>query len=358
MKFLVTGGAGFIGSNFIWYIFHNFEGIEIINLDSLTYAGNLQNLSGIERISNKEYTFVKGDIRDRHLLQSFFSKNNIDYIVNFAAESHVDRSIKTPAIFLETNILGTQALLDTAVKFNIRKFIQISTDEVYGSLGSKGAFSETTPLSPRSPYSASKAGADLLVQAYHHTFNLPINITRCSNNYGPFQFPEKVIPLIINNVLTGRKIPLYGDGKNIRDWLFVDDHCSAIELVIRNGKSGEVYNIGANNEWKNIDMIKMLLSILQEIFLNNPDFASISKTKINNINENLIEFVKDRLGHDRRYAMNSSKIRNELGWNPKFVDFRKGIKKTILWYLTNYDWIKNVTSGEYLNYYSKMYGPS
>lgn len=355
MKLLVTGGAGFIGSNFVWYMFQNYNDIEIINLDKLTYAGNLENLKGIETIAGSRHYFIKGDICDRILLKDIFSNNKIDYVINFAAESHVDRSIEAPEIFAETNILGTQALLDFALEYQVKKFIQISTDEVYGSLGSTGYFTEETPLSPRSPYSASKASADLFVQAYYHTYNLPVNITRCSNNYGPYQFPEKVIPLAINNILNGRKIPVYGDGKNIRDWLYVEDHCRAIDLVMRRGTVGEVYNIGGNNEWQNIDMIKLLIATFKEILEEKPEYQKLVKISLTELNEGLIEFVKDRPGHDRRYAIDSSKIKEELSWEPLYKDFRKGMKQTILWYLDHLDWLKNITSGEYMNYYKKMY---
>ena len=330
-KILVTGGAGFIGSNFLKYMVNKYPNYDFINLDALTYCGNLENLSDIEDYNN--YTFVKGDIRDASLVDKLVS--DVDYIVHFAAESHVDRSIEDPGIFIKSNILGTQTLLDAAKKYDIKKYLQVSTDEVYGSLGPEGYFTEETPLQANSPYSASKAGADLMVRAYHNTFNLPINITRCSNNYGPYQFPEKLIPLMISNALEDKELPIYGDGKNIRDWLHVYDHCTAIDLVLHKGKSGEVYNIGGHNEKSNIEIVKLILKEL-----NKP--------------ESLIKFVSDRLGHDRRYAIDSSKIRKDLGWKPKY-DFETGIVETINWYLDNQDWIKKVKSGEYQKYYERMY---
>ena len=291
-----------------------------------------KNLEDIE--DNPKYSFVKGDIRDSKLVDEII-RDGVDYIVNFAAESHVDRSIEDPEIFIKSNILGTQVLLDAAKKYNIKKYLQVSTDEVYGSLGPEGYFTEETPLQANSPYSASKAGADLMVRAYGNTFNLPINITRCSNNYGPYQFPEKLIPLMISNALEDKKLPIYGDGKNIRDWLHVYDHCSAIDLVLHKGKLGEVYNIGGHNEKQNIEIVKLILKALDKP-------------------ESLIEFVTDRLGHDKRYAIDSSKIVNELGWSPKYT-FETGIVETINWYLDNPDWIANVKSGEYQEYYEKMY---
>ncbi|RBQ22817.1 GDP-mannose 4,6-dehydratase [Candidatus Methanobinarius endosymbioticus] len=338
MKILVTGGAGFIGSNFIHYLINKYSNHDVVNLDSLTYCGNLENLKEIE--NNSRYTFIKGDISDEKLVDEIVDKNEIEYIINFAAESHVDRSIDNPKIFLESNIIGTQNLLEISKKYHdkgqIKKYIQISTDEVYGSLGSTGYFTETTSLAPNSPYSASKAGADMSVRAYHETFDLPINITRCSNNYGPYQFPEKLIPLMINNALTNKKLPIYGDGKNIRDWLHVHDHCTAIDLVLHEGKLGEVYNIGGNNEKQNIEIVNLILK-----YLDKPD--------------SLIKYVKDRLGHDRRYAIESTKIQKELGWKPKYT-FEIGIKETIKWYLDNKKWLNDVISGEYVNYYEKKYG--
>jgi dTDP-glucose 4,6-dehydratase len=333
MRILITGGAGFIGSNFVRYMLNNYPAYLIINLDALTYAGNLENLKGIEKQEN--YQFIKGDITDRDLVYSIFSKG-IDVVVNFAAESHVDRSIKEPDIFLKTNVLGTQVLLDAARKHGVKKFIQISTDEVYGSLGPDGLFHESTPLSPNSPYSASKAGADLIVRAYYETYNLPVNITRCSNNYGPYQFPEKLIPLMIINALSDKPLPVYGDGLNVRDWLHVEDHCAAIDLVLHKGKVGEVYNVGGNNELTNVEIVRTILH-----HLGKPD--------------SLIQYVEDRLGHDRRYAIDATKIRTELGWKPKY-NFDDGIKLTIDWYLENKQWWERIISGEYKTYFENYYG--
>ncbi|WP_409200108.1 dTDP-glucose 4,6-dehydratase [Methanobrevibacter sp. DSM 116169] len=330
-KILVTGGAGFIGSNFLKYMIDKYPEDEFINLDALTYCGNLENLEDIKDKDN--YSFVKGDIQDKKLVNELVS--NVDFVINFAAESHVDRSIEDPEIFIKSNILGTQVLLDAAKEHKIQKFLQVSTDEVYGTLGETGYFTEETPIQPNSPYSSSKAGADLMVRAYHETFDLPINITRCSNNYGPYQFPEKLIPLMISNALDNKQLPVYGDGKNVRDWLHVYDHCTAIDLVLRKGELGEIYNIGGNNEKENIEIVKLILSSL-------------------NKDESLIKFVKDRLGHDKRYAIDSSKIQNELGWKPKYT-FETGIKETIQWYLDNQKWMDNVKSGEYMEYYNKMY---
>lgn len=332
MKVLVTGGAGFIGSNFIKYMLKEHKDYKVINLDKLTYAGNLENLKDVENNSN--YVFIKGNITDREIVEKIFS-DGIDYVVNFAAESHVDRSIDDPGIFLKTNVLGTQVLLDAAKKYGVKKYLQVSTDEVYGSLGETGYFTEQTSLSPNSPYSASKASADLLVRAYHHTFGIPVNITRCSNNYGPYQFPEKLIPLMIINALHGKELPVYGDGLNVRDWLYVEDHCRAIDLVLHKGKIGEVYNIGGNNEKANIEIVRLILKELDKP-------------------ESLIKYVKDRPGHDRRYAIDSSKIQNELGWKPTY-NFDEGMKKTIRWYLDNEEWWEKIISGEYKDYYEKMY---
>jgi len=329
---LITGGAGFIGSNFVKYMLNKYSDYDIINLDALTYCGNLENLKDIEDMDN--YTFVKGDIRDKDLVNDLVLKS--DYVINFAAESHVDRSITDPEIFIKSNVLGTQVLLNAAKDCGVEKYIQISTDEVYGTLGETGYFSETTPLQPNSPYSASKAGGDLITRSYFETFDLPVNITRCSNNYGPYQFPEKLIPLMISNALEDKKLPIYGDGKNIRDWLHVYDHCQAIDLVLHEGKLGEVYNIGGHNERQNIQIVKLILEALGK-------------------DESLIEFVADRLGHDRRYAIDADKIRNELGWEPKYT-FETGIKETIQWYLDNREWMDQVKSGEYQQYYEKMYG--
>ncbi|MDY8049374.1 dTDP-glucose 4,6-dehydratase [Paenibacillus polymyxa] len=333
MKLLVTGGAGFIGSNFVMYMLKQYPNYHIINVDALTYAGNLENLKSIEK--NPNHTFVKADITDVHAIDRLM-KQGIDIVVNFAAESHVDRSILEPDVFVKTNVVGTQVLLEAAKKYKISKFVQVSTDEVYGSLGETGLFTEETPLQPNSPYSASKAGGDLLVRAYHETFGLPVNITRCSNNYGPYQFPEKLIPLMISRALNGQKLPIYGDGMNIRDWLYVEDHCSAIDLVIHQGELGEVYNIGGNNERTNIHIVK---TVLEE--LGKP--------------ESLISYVEDRLGHDRRYGIDPNKTMNQLGWKPKH-SFETGIKETIRWYLENKDWWTRIQSGTYQEYYKKQYG--
>jgi dTDP-glucose 4,6-dehydratase len=330
---LVTGGAGFIGSNFINYLLHIRRDVFIVNLDKLTYAGNLENLKSCER--NERYRFVKGDIINDELVKYIFNEYKITHVINFAAESHVDRSILGSEIFFRTNVLGTNILLENARNFDVKKFIQISTDEVYGSLGSEGQFEETTPLHPNSPYAASKASADLISLAYHRTYNLPVVITRCSNNYGPFQFPEKLIPLMIINALNNEKLPVYGDGLNIRDWIYVEDHSRAVELALEKGKPGEVYNIGANTEMKNIDIVKLILKYLEKP-------------------ESLIEFVKDRQGHDRRYAINSCRIQNELGWKPAF-SFEKALFETIQWYINNKNWWRRIVTGEYKQYYQLQY---
>lgn len=344
---LVTGGAGFIGSNFIQYILDQEDDVLLINLDLLTYAGNLENLRACE--SDPRYHFVKGDVRDRALLQELFAKYDIDTVVHFAAESHVDRSITEPEVFLTTNILGTQALLDAAkAHWNCEpdnkysqdyragvRYLQVSTDEVYGALGRTGMFTETTPLSPNSPYSASKASADLMVRAYHQTFGLPVNITRCSNNYGPYQFPEKLIPLMIHNAENDKSLPVYGDGMQIRDWLHVKDHCAAIWTVLKQGRIGEVYNVGGNNEKANIEIVKLILTSLGK-------------------GEELITYVQDRPGHDRRYAIDNSKITTELGWKPVYT-FEQGIAETIAWYQAHREWMERIVSGAYADYYEKMY---
>ncbi len=330
---LVTGGAGFIGSNFVRYALDQYPDNLIINYDSLTYAGNLENLKDIESHSN--YLFVKGDINNREFLEHLITRHAIRYIVNFAAESHVDRSILGPEVFINTNVLGTQTLLEVARKHNIERYLQVSTDEVYGSLGKDGYFTETTLLSPNSPYSASKTSADHLVHAYHHTFGLPTLITRCSNNYGPYQFPEKLIPLMIINALDDKPLPVYGDGLNIRDWLHVKDHCMAVDLVLRKGRVGEVYNIGGNNEKQNIEIVKLILK-----GLNKP--------------ETLIQYVKDRPGHDRRYAIDASKIKDELGFTPTYT-FEQAMKETIDWYLSHKTWWERILSGEYKEYYRQQY---
>lgn len=333
MKLLVTGGAGFIGSNFILYMMQQYPDYQIVNMDALTYAGNLENLKSVQYHPN--YSFVQAEIADKPAVDAIFQQG-IDVVVNFAAESHVDRSILEPEIFVNTNIMGTQVLLDAAKKYGVTKFFQVSTDEVYGSLGETGLFSEMTPLAPNSPYSASKAGGDLLVRAYHETFGLPVNITRCSNNYGPYQFPEKLIPLIISRALNDESLPVYGDGLNIRDWLYVEDHCSAIDLVIHQGKIGEVYNIGGNNERTNVHIVKTILNELGKP-------------------ESLITYVTDRPGHDRRYGIDPTKIMNELGWKPKH-NFETGIKETIQWYMSNKEWWTRIQSGAYRDYMTQQYG--
>ncbi len=353
--YLVTGGAGFIGSNFIHYMFKKYgEQIKIINVDCLTYAGNLENIKEFEEKSN--YIFSKTDIRNREDIEKIFAENDIDYVVHFAAESHVDRSITNPEVFVETNVLGTQVLLNAAKKawetkngfLPGKKYLQVSTDEVYGSLENEDSyFYETTPLDPHSPYSASKASADMLVKAYIDTYHFPANITRCSNNYGPYQFPEKLIPLLINNTLKGEKLPIYGDGKNIRDWLYVEDHAKAIDMVINNGVIGNVYNVGGHNEKQNIEIVKIVINTLQELL---PEGDSRKA----HINESLITYVQDRKGHDRRYAIAPDKIKADLGWYPE-TNFEKGIKLTIQWYLEHMDWMEHITSGSYQEYYEKMY---
>ncbi len=375
MTYLVTGGAGFIGANFVKYMLNKYSDIQIIILDCLTYAGNLGTLS--EELKDTRIKFVKGDICNNTVTDKIFSENTIDYVVNFAAESHVDRSIENPQIFLQTNILGTQNLLDTAKKHWTNgkdennypiwkegvKYLQVSTDEVYGSLGDEGYFTETTPLDPNSPYSAAKTGGDLIVKAYGETYKMPINITRCSNNYGPYHFPEKLIPLIIRNILEGKNLPVYGDGSNVRDWLYVEDHCKAIDIVINQGRIGQVYNIGGHNEKKNIDIVKLVISTIYDIMEKEPKYRSVLKKKevlsdgsidISWINNDLIIFVKDRQGHDQRYAIDPTKISNELGWTPETM-FDKGIVKTIRWYLDNQQWVEEVTSGDYIKYYEQMY---
>lgn len=345
-KILITGGAGFIGSNFIRYMINSHQEYMLVNLDVLTYAGNLENLKKIE--DNKKYIFVYGDISDKVLVSKLFEQYNFDYIINFAAESHVDRSIDDPNIFLKTNIIGTQCLLNTAKIFwqtgNDKhgyptyrsgvKFIQISTDEVYGSLEQDGSFTELSPIQPNSPYSACKASADLIVRAYYQTYKLPINITRCSNNYGPYQFPEKLIPLVISNALQNKPLPVYGDGMQVRDWLHVYDHCSAIKAVLDQGRDGEVYNIGGNNEKTNIDIIKHILK-------------KLSKP------ESLIAYVPDRLGHDRHYAIDNNKITTELNWKPSYT-FENGINQTIDWYLRNHKWLQSIQTSEYKNYLRQL----
>lgn len=330
---LVTGGAGFIGSNFINFILKKYDDYRIFNLDKLTYAGNLDNLT--PSVDNPNFNFIKGDISNSELVQYLFEKYEIKYVINFAAESHVDRSILGSEIFYRTNVIGTNVLMEMARKFKAEKFVQISTDEVYGSLGKEGLFTEATPLSPNSPYSSSKASADMMALAFYHTYGLPVVVTRCSNNYGPYQFPEKLIPLMIINALNNKKLPVYGDGMNVRDWIFVDDHIQAIDLVFQNGKSGQIYNIGASNEMPNLEIIRLILKLL-----NKP--------------ESLIEFVKDRPGHDRRYAIDSTKIQTELGWEP-LLSFTEAMNKTVDWYLENEMWWKRIISGEYKDYYKLQY---
>ncbi|HAL45842.1 MAG: dTDP-glucose 4,6-dehydratase [Planctomycetes bacterium GWF2_42_9] len=331
---LVTGGAGFIGSNFVRLVLAQQPDCLIVNVDKLTYAGNLENLEGF--LDNPTHVFVKADINDGKIIEQLIDKYKIETIINFAAESHVDRSISEPKVFIETNVTGTLTLLEAARDKKIQKFVQISTDEVYGELGETGKFTEQTPLSPNSPYSASKTSADLLVRAFGHTFGLNYNITRCSNNYGPYQFPEKMIPLMINNALNDKPLPVYGDGLNVRDWIHVEDHCQAIWKVLVEGKPSEIYNIGSSNEKTNLEVVKTILD-------------AVGKP------HSLITFVKDRPGHDRRYAIDSSKINSQLGWKAK-TNFAQGIKSTIDWYLQNKKWLANVTSGNYQQYYQQMYG--
>ena len=373
--YLVTGAAGFIGSNYIKYILKKHDDIKVVILDALTYAGNLATIAN--DIDNERCFFVRGNICDSELVERLFADYKFDCIVNFAAESHVDRSIEDPQLFLQTNILGTQNLMDAARRAWVTgkdetgyptwrkdvRFHQVSTDEVYGSLGAEGYFTENTPLCPHSPYSASKASADMIVMAYHDTYKMPVTITRCSNNYVPYHFPEKLIPLIIKNILEGKRLPVYGDGSNVRDWLYVEDHCKAIDLVVNKGRNGEVYNVGGHNEKKNIDIVKLTISTIHDMMAEKPELRKILKKKeldengeisIDWINESLISFVKDRLGHDQRYAIDPTKISQELGWTPE-TKFEDGIVKTIEWYLNNQEWVKNVTSGDYQNYYENMY---
>ena len=395
MTYLVTGAAGFIGANYVKYLLKIYSNnVNIIILDVLTYAGNLLTIK--EELTLPNVTFVKGDISDRDLVTKILSENDVDYIVNFAAESHVDRSITNPKLFLETNILGTHNMLECARQAWFtgkdangkatykpgKKFLQISTDEVYGSLekdydtakplevtpeirqviGNRtdmktfgdNYFTEETPLSPRSPYSSSKTSADLIANAYFHTYDFPINITRCSNNYGPYHFPEKLIPLIIKNILEGKKLPVYGKGENVRDWLYVEDHAKGIDMVLHKGRLGEVYNIGGFNEESNINIVKLVISLIAQAMNDEPKYQTLLKCNLSDINENLIEHVADRPGHDMRYAMDPTKIATELGWYPE-TTFKEGIKKTIQWYLDNQEWVESVTSGDYQKYYDEMY---
>ena len=396
--YLVTGAAGFIGSNYLKYILNNYKNddIRVIVVDVLTYAGNLGTIAN--ELKDERVKFEKIDIRDQREIARIFSENEVDFVVNFAAESHVDRSIENPQIFLETNILGTQNLLENAKKaWTIAKdengypvykdgvkYLQVSTDEVYGSLSKdydtaidlviddeevkkvvknrtnlktygKNFFTEKTALDPRSPYSASKASADHIVIAYGETYKMPINITRCSNNYGPYHFPEKLIPLMIKNVLEGKKLPVYGKGDNVRDWLYAEDHCKGIDLVLRNADIYEIYNIGGFNEEQNINIVKLVIDILREEIENNDEYKKVLKTDLQNINYNLITYVQDRLGHDMRYAIDPSKIARDLGWYPE-TDFETGIRKTVKWYLEHQDWVNEVVSGDYQKYYEEMYG--
>ena len=345
---LVTGGAGFIGSNFINCFMNRNPGCRVTNLDILTYAGNLENLRQVDK--NPDYRFVRGDICDAALVGTILADEKIDAVVHFAAESHVDRSITGPEIFVKTNVLGTQILLEESRKHWLAKavsefrYLQISTDEVYGSLGDTGFFTEETPLAPNSPYSASKTGADLLVRAYFETYGMPTLNTRCSNNYGPYHFPEKLIPLLIHNIINNRPLPVYGDGLNVRDWLHVKDHSLAVEAVLKGGGVGQVYNIGGNNEWKNIDIVHLVCDLMDERL-----------GRARGASRTLITFVKDRPGHDRRYAIDAAKIRRHLGWEPSYT-FESGIRETIDWYLANSEWVAHVTSGEYQKYYEQQYG--
>ncbi len=377
--YLVTGAAGFIGANYIKFLLdkkYKQEDIRIVVLDALTYAGNLGTIK--DDIDNRRCIFVRGDIRDRELVEGLFAEYDFDFVVNFAAESHVDRSIEDPQLFLSVNILGTQNLLDAARKAWVtgkdekgyptwkegKRYHQVSTDEVYGSLGADGFFTEMTPLCPHSPYSASKTSADMIVMAYHDTYHMPVSITRCSNNYGPYHFPEKLIPLIINNILSGKPLPVYGKGDNVRDWLYVEDHCKAIDMVVRDGRVGEVYNVGGHNEMKNIDIVKLTIKTIHDMMAADKELRKVLKKQekdangeiaIDWINDDLITFVADRLGHDQRYAIDPTKIKDELGWYPETM-FAEGIVKTIRWNLENQAWIGEVTSGDYQKYYEQMYG--
>ncbi len=373
--YLVTGGAGFIGANYVKYILAKHDDIKVVVLDALTYAGNLGTIAA--DVDDERCFFVKGDICDKQLADELFGRFRFDVVVNFAAESHVDRSIENPQLFLQTNILGTQNLLDAARRAWVTgkdeqgyptwragvRFHQVSTDEVYGSLGDTGFFTEETPLNPHSPYSASKTSADHIVCAYHDTFHMPVSITRCSNNYGPYQFPEKLIPLIINNILSGKKLPVYGQGTNVRDWLYVEDHCKAIDMVVREAKDGSIYNVGGHNERQNIQIVKLTIATIRRLMDENPALRALLKRQeltadgqisTEWINDDLITFVKDRLGHDQRYGIDPTKIKEDLGWYPE-TPFEVGIVKTIEWNLQNQAWLADVTSGDYQQYYDKMY---
>lgn len=374
--YLVTGAAGFIGANYLKYILNIHDDIKVVVLDALTYAGNLGTIA--DDIDNERCVFVRGDIGDTELVGRLFATYRFDYVVNFAAESHVDRSIENPQLFLQTNILGTQNLLEVARRAWTKgkdetgyptwqhgvRFHQVSTDEVYGSLGAEGYFTEMTPLQPHSPYSASKTSADLVVMAYRDTYKMPVSVTRCSNNYGPYHFPEKLIPLIIKNILAGKQLPVYGDGSNVRDWLYVEDHCKAIDLVVTKGRDGEIYNVGGHNERTNLQIVKLTIATIHRLMDEHPLYRNMLKKQIKNsdgsisidwINDDLITFVKDRLGHDQRYAIDPSKIKAELGWYPE-TTFEVGIVKTIEWNLNNQKWVEEVTSGDYQKYYDRMYG--
>ena len=370
--YLITGCAGFIGSNFVHYMLKKYPEILLVNLDKLTYAGNLENLKDVE--GDPRHVFVQGDICDKELVESLFQKYDFDYVINFAAESHVDRSIKNPEIFVQSNVMGTVNLLQRAKEAwydadaktwkEGKKYLQVSTDEVYGALGADGYFMETTPLCPHSPYSSSKASADMFVMAFHDTYGMPVNITRCSNNYGPYQFPEKLIPLMINNVKHHKQLPVYGDGMQIRDWLYVEDHCKAIDMVIRNAKDGSIYNVGGHNERQNIQIVKIIIRTIRELMEEHPEWRTLLKRQerdangqisIDWINDDLITFVKDRLGHDQRYGIDPSKIKADLGWYPE-TSFEVGIVKTIRWNLEHRDWVETVSGSDYQQYYDKMYG--
>ena len=339
MKVLVTGGAGFIASNFMYYMVNKYPDYNFVNLDALTYAGNYNNVKPLE--GKKNYKFVKGDITDREFIDKLFEEEKFDWVVNFAAESHVDNSIKNPGVFLTTNILGTQVLMDASRKYGVKRYHQVSTDEVYGDLPLDRPdllFTEQTPLHTSSPYSSSKAGADLLVGAYHRTYGLPITISRCSNNYGPYQFPEKLIPLVIQNIIDEKPIPIYGEGLNVRDWLYVEDHAKAIETIFIKGKPGETYLIGGNEERRNVDVVNTLIEICDEILGREPGYS-----------KKLITYVKDRAGHDLRYAIDAYKLKRTLNWSPT-VSFEEGIRKTVEWYINNKEWLEHIKSGEYQNY--------
>ena len=364
MNIIVTGGAGFIGSNFVFHMLNKYPDYRIVCLDKLTYAGNLSTLEPV--MDNPNFRFVKADICDREAVYKLFEEEHPDIVVNFAAESHVDRSIEDPGIFLQTNIIGTSVLMDACRKYGIQRYHQVSTDEVYGDLPLDRPdlfFTEETPIHTSSPYSSSKAAADLLVLAYHRTYGLPVTISRCSNNYGPYHFPEKLIPLMIANALADKPLPVYGEGLNVRDWLYVEDHCKAIDLVVRKGRNGEIYNVGGHNEKQNIEIVKLTIETIRRLMTEEPAYRKVLKKKeldangnisIDWINDSLITFVKDRLGHDQRYAIDPTKITNELGWYPE-TKFEDGIVKTIIWYLNNQEWVNSVTSGDYQNYYENMY---